>query len=226
MTTISIHQPMYLPYQGYFNKMKNVDIFVIGDDVHYSKNYYYNRNRIKTPDGVLMLTIPLINKHGKRLNEVLIDNNSNWQKKHLNPLKNYYKKAIYFKNYIDFFEDIYSTRYETLQDLNMKTLFYLMEQLNINIPIHFTSELLKDYVSTGKTQRIIDICKKLDADVYLSGIGGKNYLDENLFKENDISLVYQNFVPREYKQLWGQFVPNLSIIDILFNEGENAQNWI
>ena len=226
MTTISIHQPMYLPYQGYFNKMKNVDIFVIGDDVHYSKSYYYNRNQIKTPDGILMLTIPLIAKHGKRLNELLIDNSSNWQKKHLNSLKTFYKKSIYYDNYIDFFKDVYGTQYETLHDINMKTLFYLMEQLNIDIPIYFTSELLKNYVSTGKTQRIIDICIKLDADVYLSGIGGQNYLNENLFEKNNIRLEYQNYIPIEYKQLWGPFVPNLSIIDLLFNKGEHAHDFI
>jgi len=225
-TRISIHQPMYLPYPGLFNKMKNVDIFVFGDDAQYSRRYYYNRNRIKTPNGALMLTVPLIKPFGKKLNEIKIDNNKNWQKKHLKSLYTWYKKADYFEDYIKFFEEVYNTEWQTLHELNMKTLFYLMEQLDIKVKVYFTSDLLRDYTPTGKTQRIIDICKKLNANVYLSGIGGKNYLEPILFEKNKIKLEFQNYKPKEYKQLWGPFIPNLSVVDLLFNLGEKATDMI
>lgn len=226
MTTVTIHQPMYLPYIGFFDKMKKADIFVFGDDAQYSKGYYYNRNQIKTSNGVLMLTVPLIAKHEKKLNEVLIDNSSQWQKKHFNFIKMYYKRADYFEEYIGFFEEIFNTHWRTLHELNLKTLFYLMDELDIDVPIYFTSSLLKNYVSTDPTKHIIDICNELGADKYLSGISGKDYINSELFKENNISLEYQKYLPKEYKQLWGDFIPNLSVIDLLFNVGKNASKII
>ncbi|MFQ6120931.1 MAG: WbqC family protein [Methanosarcinales archaeon] len=226
MTKIAIHQPMYLPYPGFFNKMKNVDIFVFLDDAKYSEGYYYNRNRIKTPKGILMLTVPIKKSSSQKLNQVEIANNIKWQKKHLKSLYANYSKAYHFKDYIEFFEEVYNTEWKTLQELNMKTLFYLIEKLNIDVPIYFSSDLLRDRAPSVKTQRIIDICQELDADVYLSGIGGKNYLDKTLFEKNNIKLEYQNYVPKEYKQLWGTFIPNLSVIDLLFNLGENAKEVI
>ena len=223
-TRISIHQPMYLPYPGFFNKIKSVDKFVFFDEGIYSRGYYFNRNRIKSPNGELMLTVPLIKPFGKKLNEIKIANSTNWQKKHMKALYACYNKSDYFKDYKEFFEEVYNTQWQTLHDLNMKTLFYLMEQLNIDTPVYLSSDL--GPISTERTQRIIDICKKLNADVYLSGISGKEYLDTTLFKKNNIKLEYQNYVPREYKQLWGKFIPNLSVVDLLFNLGEKACDFI
>lgn len=222
MNIISIHQPMYLPYSGFFNKLKNVDIFVFGDDALYSKGYYYNRNIIKTSSGSSMLTVPLIKPFNQKLNEVQIDNSKDWGKKHLQSLYAFYKKSDYFLNYMPFFEKLYSSRWENLHDLNMKTIYFIMEQLNIEADIYFTSSLLKDYQFINNTQKIIDICNELDADTYLSGVSGKNYIDPILFEKNNIELKYQNYISREYKQLWGTFIPNLSIIDLLFNLGDKA----
>ena len=167
-----------------------------------------------------------IKPFGKKLNEIKIDNNKNWQKKHLKSLYTWYKKADHFEDYIKFFEEVYNTEWQTLHELNMKTLFYLMEQLDIKVKVYIRSDLLRDYTPTGKTQRIIDICKKLNANVYLSGIGGKNYLEPILFEKNKIKLEFQNYKPKEYKQLWGPFIPNLSVVDLLFNLGEKATDMI
>jgi len=226
MTTVTIHQPMYLPYIGFFDKIKKADIFVFGDDAQYSKGYYYNRNQIKTPQGPLMLTVPLIKPFGKKLNEIRIDNNKNWGKKHFQSLHSFYKKADYFEEYIGFFEEIYNFHWQTLHELNLKTLLYLLDELDIDIPTYFTSSLLKNYVSTDPTKHIIDICNELGADKYLSGISGKNYIKPTIFKENNIALEYQNYLPKEYNQLWGTFVPNLSVVDLLFNVGKNASQII
>lgn len=217
---------MYLPYVGFFNKIKNADIFVIGDDAQYSKGYFYNRNRIKTPNGELMLTVPLKNAFEQKLNDVEIDNSKNWSKKHLQSFYSFYKKANHFDDHIDFFEELYSTKWETLYELNLKTLFYIMEQLDLDVSVYYTSSLMKDYVFTDKTQKIVDICKKLGASAYLSGTSGKDYIEPDIFEENKINLEYQNYIPKEYKQLWGPFIPNLSVIDLLFNLGEEARDVI
>jgi hypothetical protein len=217
---------MYLPYTGLFNKIKNADIFVIGDDAQYSKGYFYNRNRIKTPNGELMLTVPLKNAFEQKLNEVEIDNSKNWSKKHLQSFHSFYKKSSHFDNYIDFFEQVYNAKWKTLYELNLKTLFYFMDQLDLDVPIYYTSSLIKDYVFTSKTQKIIDICRELNASVYLSGVSGQDYIEPKIFEDNKIKLEFQNYVPGEYRQLWGSFIPNLSIVDLLFNLGEEARNII
>ena len=223
MTKIAIHQPMYLPYPGIFNKMKNADIFVFLDDAQYSDGYYYNRNYIKTPKGSLLLTVPIIKSSGQKLNEVKIATNIKWQQKHLKSLYANYSKADYFSRYIGFFEEIYSMHWKRLHDINMETMLYIKEVLDLNVPFYFSSELKCE--STG-TRRIIDICKTLNADVYLSGIGGKDYLDQKLFESSNIKLEYQEYVPKEYKQLWGDFIPNLSTIDLIFNLGDNAKEFV
>jgi hypothetical protein len=218
---------MYLPYVGLFNKIKSSDIFVIGDEAQFSKGYFYNRNKIKTPNGELMLTVPLKkNGYNQKLNQVEISNEKPWNKKHLQSLNSFYRKADHFDDYIEFFEEVFNAKWETLFELNMKTILYIMEQLDIDIPVFYVSSLMRDYTFISKTQKIIDICKKLDADTYLSGIGGKNYIEPEIFVDNEIKLEYQNYVPKEYKQLYGEFIPNLSIIDLLFNLGDEAREII
>lgn len=226
MTKIAIHQPMYLPYPGVFNKMKSVDKFVFLDDANYSDGYYYNRNRIKTPNGALMLTVPIKKSSSSKLNEVKIENNILWQKKHIKSLVVYYGKSDHFNDYRDFFEEIYNTKWKKLHDLNVKTMAYLMKQLDIDTPFYFSSELLKNHPVTEGTQRLVEICKELDAEIYLSGISGRDYLDKTLFEKNNIKLEFQNYIPKRYKQLYGDFIPNLSVIDMLFNVGDEAKKLI
>lgn len=228
MTKIAIHQPMYLPYPGVFNKIKNMDIFVFLDDAQYSDGYYYNRNRIKTPKGALMLTVPVKKSSGEKLNEIKIENNIFWQKKHMKSLVAYYEKSDHFNDYRDFFEEVYNTntKWEKLHDLNMKIMVCLMEQLDIDTQFYFSSVLLKNYPPMKGTQRLVEICKELDAELYLSGISGRDYLDKRFFEENNIKLEFQNYIPKEYKQMYGDFIPNLSVIDLLFNLGDKARNFI
>lgn len=203
--------------------MKSAEIFVFLDDAQYSDGYYYNRNRIKTQRGALMLTVPLLKSLGQKLNEIRIATNIKWQKKHLKSICANYRKADHFNSYIDFFEGVYNTQWEKLHNLNMVTMQYIMEVLDINTEFYFSSELT--YESTG-TQRIVDICNVLDADIYLSGVSGKDYLDSRLFESNNIELEYQKYVPKEYKQLGGEFIPNISVIDLLFNLGDKAKEFI
>jgi hypothetical protein len=216
---------MYLPYPGIFNKIKRVDIFVFLDDADYSNQYYYNRNRIKTPIGDQMLTVPVKKSFGQKLNEIKIENNILWQKKHMKTLITNYNKADYFKTYKDFFEEIYNIKWDKLHDLNMYTIIYLLEHLNITTPFYFSSEMPRSKKMKG-TERLVEICRELNADVYLSGISGIDYLDLKLFEDSGIKVEYQNYEPKKYKQLYGEFIPNLSIVDMLFNLGSEATSYL
>jgi hypothetical protein len=216
---------MYLPYPGVFNKIKNADLFVFLDDAQYSNQYYYNRNRIKTPHGELMLTVPIKKSFGQKLNEAKIENNIPWQKKHMKSLITNYNNSEFFIDYKDFFEEVYSVKWEKLHDLNMKTITYLLEKLEISTPFYFSSKMHIREELKG-SERLVEICKQLKADLYISGISGKDYLESKLFQDADIKVEYQKFEPKEYKQLYKEFIPNLSIVDLLFNLGNEAKKYI
>jgi len=216
---LSVHQPQYLPWLGYFDKIAKSDCFVFLDCVQYKKREFQNRNKIRTRDGWIWLTVPVISKSKgfQLINEVLINNSIGWQNKHLKSIICCYKNAKYFNEHIGFFENIYNKKFEKLIDINLAIIYYLLEQFSIKTKIFFESSLS---ISTKKTQRIIDICKKLNADTYLSGIGGKDYLDEELFEKENIKLIYQDFKHPVYKQCYEPFIPYMSAIDFLFNCGK------
>ena len=216
---LSVHQPQYLPWLGYFDKIAKSDCFVFLDCVQYKKREFQNRNKIRTKDGWIWLTVPVISKSKgfQLINEVLINSSIGWQNKHLKSIICCYKNAKYFNEHIGFFENIYNKKFEKLIDINLAIIYYLLEQFSIKTKIFFESSLS---ISTKKTQRIIDICKKLNADTYLSGIGGKDYLDEELFEKENIKLIYQDFKHPVYKQCYEPFIPYMSVIDFLFNCGK------
>ncbi|MCM8819267.1 MAG: WbqC family protein [Candidatus Omnitrophica bacterium] len=218
---VSVHQPQYLPWLGYFHKIANSDCFVFLDCVQYKKREFQNRNRIRTKDGWVWLTVPVISKdkENQLICQVKINNDFPWQRKHLNSIKLSYKEAPYFFSYIGFFEEVYSKKWLNLIDLNLAIINFLLEKFSIKTPIKFLSQL---NIKSTKTERIIEICKSLGADTYLSGIGGKDYLDEELFKKNNIKLIYQEFKHPIYRQCYSPFISQLSAIDLLFNCGDGS----
>lgn len=223
---LSVHQPQYIPWLGYFDKIAKSECFVFLDEVQYKPREFQNRNKIRTKSGWLWLTVPVISKGEGRqkISAVMIDNELPWQRKHLGSLKAWYANAKYFDKHLAFFEEVYSRTWEKLVDLNVYIINYVLEQLSITTPIYFESEL---GIAGTKTKRIIEICQRLKADTYLSGIGGKGYLQEEMFKDAGIKLVYQDFLHPVYQQQFAKdvfdFMPNLSIIDLLFNEGQKAR---
>lgn len=224
---LSVHQPQFLPWLGFFDKLAKSDVFVFLDQVQYKPREWQNRNKIRTKDGSLWLTVPTVHVGGRqKICDVRIDNSTDWAGKHWKSLCIWYSRAQYFDKYKSFFEKVYQKKWEFLIDLNVHLTTYLLEQLNISIPIYFESR-----VGTSKqsTERIIEIAQKLGTDNYFTGIGGKNYLDEPLFDEAGIALTYQEYEHPVYRQLHGDdqgsFVSNLSVIDLLFNEGENSSQY-
>ena len=216
---VSIHQPNYLPWLGYFHKIANCDVFVSLDNVPYTKNSLINRNKIKTQHGARWITLSVLTKGhcGQLINDVKINNNVPWSKIHWKRLEANYAKAPHFQEYKDQFESIYQENWQTLTDLNETLLKLICEILCIkNIKFIRASEL---GVCGKSTALLVDICKAVGADTYLSGFGGKKYMDEELFGKEGIQLKYSGFQHPVYNQMWGDFIPNLSVIDFIFNQG-------
>jgi len=217
---LGIHQPQYLPWLGYLDKIKKSDKFVFLDDVQYKKREFQNRNRIRTPNGSMWLTVPVLvkGKYYQNINEVEINNDSSWRKDHLKAIEHNYGGSPYFENYYPGIEELLSREWNSLCDLNIATVKLFMEFFEINTPCELSSSL---EVKTEKTQRLIDICKKTGCGEYLSGRGGKDYMEEDLFKKEGIKLHYQHFDHPEYRQNFEGFVSHLSALDYLFNCGKN-----
>ena len=215
---VAIHQPNYLPWLGFFYKMANCDVFVFLDDALHSKSSFTNRNKIKTRDGIKLLSVPLSTKE-VRINELLICNDQKWQSKHWNIIENSYRQAPYWEEYSAHFKDILAKKSWTyLSELNIALIWQIKVILGIKTEI-VTSSTLNIGGHRG-SERNLAICKYLKADIYLSGEGARSYNDEQAFEREGIKLVYTGFQHPVYRQLWGDFIPNLSIIDLLFNEGE------
>ncbi|TBR16883.1 hypothetical protein EPO66_03795 [bacterium] len=223
---LSVHQPQYIPWLGYFHKIAKSDLFVFLDNVQYKEREFQNRNKIRTPRGWMWLTVPVISKGLGRQNirEVAIDNEIDWQEKHLKSLKTCYAHAEFFKEHSIFFQGLYNRKWDKLIDLNIAIIEYILKYLQIDTPVYFETKL---NIASIHTERIIDICKTLNAGTYLSGIGGKDYLEEGKFSEARLKLAYQDFKHPEYRQQFikgkGDFIPYMSILDLIFNEGPGSR---
>lgn len=214
--TVAIHQPNYLPWPGYFHKMMNSDIFVFLDDVKFTSNSVIHRNKIKTPDGWTWLTVPTKGSSKKPINSVQIATTESWKKTHLKSITHLYSNAKYYEKTEPIME-LYDQEWEKLIELNAASINTVADILGIDTEILYASDL---DITSKKTERIVDICKSLGADVYYSGEGARDYQDESVFKKAGIDLVYQSFQYPTYEQQFGEFIPNLSIIDMLANVGE------
>ena len=217
---IAIHQANYFPYPGFFHKINQADVFVIQDDIKFV-NKITNRNKIISSSGHTSINVPI--KKGHRslpIMDVKINNEIPWKKINFKKVCAGYNKAKFFHLYKDFFENLYKKEWNSIFDLNFETIKQVFVWLNIKTKIVIESEL---DVSGPPTERLVMVCKKLGADTYISGIGGKKYLDEKLFEKNKIILKYQNYNPIKYTQHMSKsFIPNLSIIDLLANAGSES----
>ncbi|CAB3290115.1 WbqC-like protein family [Methanocaldococcus lauensis] len=214
---VVILQPMYLPWMGYFGMIDVADVFVFYDDVQFSNQSWQQRNRVKTANGIVWLTVPVIKKFGQRINEVRINNSTNWRKKHWKTIKYSYSKAPYFKDYKDIFEEIYAREWNYLYELNIYIIKTITEILGLKTKFILSSEL---NVEGKKTDRLIRILKKINATEYISGPSAKAYIEPEKFKRENIGLYWFEFNHPKYPQIHGDFVPYLSVIDLLFNVGE------
>lgn len=219
---VAIHQPNYLPWLGYFYKIARADAFVFLDNVQYRKNGFINRNKIKTPQGEIWLTVGVLTKgHFKQpINEVEINNLVSWNRIHEKSISTNYSPAPYFKQYKGFFEDVCRAKWERLAALNEALIKGICEILGIRGVQFIRASQIN--VSGKSSELLVSICKAVGAETYLSGPSGQNYVDENLFEREGVRLRYSDFKHPVYTQLWGDFIPRMSIVDLIFNEGPRS----
>ena len=214
---VAIHQPEYLPWLGFFKKMMNVELFVFLDDVQFRKKGWQNRNRIRINDGTALLSIPVHTHSYPKINEVTIDNEKNWSIRHKKSILYNYARAPYFDEIKDFIESIFEKKFQYLVDLNTEIIKFIMNELEIKSKIVFSSEL---EISKKGSDRVLDICKAVGADHYITGtFWAESNLRVEEFKKSNIDVEFQKFQHPIYKQIHGEFIPEMSIIDLLFNEG-------
>lgn len=218
---VSILQPSYLPWLGYFDLMSRADTFVFLDDVQFTRRDWRNRNKIRTREGWAWLTVPVVqkNRFAQKLCETRIDNSIPWKRKHLESLRVHYARAPYFDLYFPYFDSLYNRPWDSLGDLCFETLGYLKECLKIETPTLKSSEL---EVGEAKAEKIICLCRRLGATHYLSGDAGQSYLSPDDFKRQGITLEFHQYRHPEYGQRFPGFVPYLSVIDLLFNHGDRS----
>ncbi|WP_158860037.1 WbqC family protein [Lunatibacter salilacus] len=216
---ISIHQPNYFPWLGYFYKIHESDYFVILDDVQFNNEGLQNYHYIKTPQGSLRLKVPVKYNHGDVIKDVSINNSIDWRKKHLKTIEMNYKKSDYFDLIFKDYSDIIYSVDDSIADLCTASIKFICDKFNFKTKIISSSTL---GIDSAKTQRVVDICLALKGTQYLSGHGAKVYQDESLFERSSLGLSYSKFSPIHYKQLWNEeFQSNVSILDYLMNMGYN-----
>lgn len=224
--TVAILQSNYIPWKGYFDLINMVDEFVLYDDMQYTRRDWRNRNKIKTPNGLQWITIPVEvkGKYFQKINETKISE-KDWGKKHWSSICANYAKAKHFKEYKSLFEEIYlNSTEENLSEVNYKFVTTINDLLNIKTKITWSS----DYeLVDGKTERLVGLCKSTNATEYISGPAAKDYIVDELFEQENIKLTWMDYSGyKEYNQLYPPFEHGVTILDLIFNEGSNATSYM
>lgn len=223
MKRICIHQPDFMPYLGFFHRFLLADTFIVLDDAQFLRkgSGWHNRDLIKTKQGQKWLSLSVQKgKLHQKINEVLLNNTDKWIHGNLNLLRENYRKSPYFNQYFNHFEEIYLAGHRRLLDLNMAFLIFFFDLFDLTPDIIFSSRL---QVEGGKNSRLVNLIKAVNGTNYYSGIGSKEYLDEELFNKEGITVEWQQFEHPVYPQLHGDFLPNLSCLDLLFNCGPGSK---
>jgi predicted TIM-barrel fold metal-dependent hydrolase len=223
------HQPVYLPWLGLFHKIALADVFIFMDDVQYLEQDWNNRNRVKGPQGAFWLTVPvrLKDSPSKLLKDIRIASDGwgskkHWQRLHWRSLQTCYSGALYWETYAPFFEELYTRKpWEWLVDVNKRMLHYLLDALGIEVEFVRASE----YGFEGeKSDLVLDHCRKLEADVCVLGMHGRDYLVEEDFFKAGVSIYYQDYQHPRYNQRFGDFISHLTVVDLLFNCGPESRS--
>ena len=226
MKKIVILQSNYIPWKGYLDLMNRADEFILFDDVQYTRRDWRNRNTIKTPDGLLWLTIPVDvkGKFSQAIKDVKVSDKS-WNKRHWQTIVNFYSQARYFKHYKDLFEELYAkANQEYLSEVNQMFLVAIKDLLGVKTILSRSS----DYPSfDGKTERLLSLCKAAGASEYISGPSAKDYIKPVLFEEAKIKLTWMDYSGYQpYEQLYPPFEHQVTVLDLIFNTGPQAQHYM
>jgi hypothetical protein len=223
-----ILQPSYIPWRGYFHQIFMSDLFIFYDDVQYDKNGWRNRNRIKTPNGPLWLTIPVLHRGNVSehipITDIHIDWSKDWARKHWISIQQSYSKAPYFNRYAPVLDGFYQKKPEYLVDFTIDLTIKLARILGIE----HTRFIRSSSIQAGgtKTDRLVDLLQKVGATHYISGPSAKEYLETDKLAAAGISLEWMSYDYPEYPQLYLPYDPQVSIIDLLFMTGPLASTYI
>ncbi|HJN28656.1 MAG TPA: WbqC family protein [Candidatus Latescibacteria bacterium] len=214
---VSIRQPQFMPWLGYFDKMDQADHFILLDSVPFKKNEWQNRNRIKTAQGAQWLTVPVSYDFPARIDEVLANGSVNWPHKHWQTLKTNYGPAARWDDESTSLKELYDTPFATLVDVNMATIEWLKSRLGISTPMTRSSLSM---VNDEPTKRLIDLCIEQGATAYLSGPDGEKYLDVSRFTDQGVDVIFHQYEHPEYEQLFGDYISHLTCLDLILNHGD------
>lgn len=223
-----ILQPSYIPWRGYFDQIRRAELFIFYDNVQYDKHGWRNRNQIKTAKGKQWLTIPVHSKgvtEGVAIRDVQIDWRSNWPEKHLKALKSSYGKAPYFKDYLPMLEWMYARQDTCIADFTIETSVRLARELGLQHTRFMRSSELTG-IDGQRTDRLIQILRRVGADHYISGPSARDYIEAEKFERAGIQLEYMTYQYPEYPQLHPPFDPYVSVLDLLFMTGKDALQFI
>ena len=225
MKKVAILQSNYIPWKGVFDMISQVDVFVFFEDVDYTNRDWRTRNKIRTNNGSKWLTVPVQKMpRGTKIFDIKISNDGKWQKKHKSTISQSYAKARYFQDYKWILDEIYDNDWDSLSEFNIHTTQIICRVLGIEC--EFVNS--KDLGTTGiKDDKLISICKSLSADYYLSGPSAKDYINSDKFEEEGIELAYIDYSGYlEYEQVQGDFEHYVSVLDVIFNCGPDAKQYI
>ena len=217
-------QSNFLPWRGYFDFIREVDLFIIHDDIQYTKGDWRNRNKIKTLRGSEWITVPVNYRQSSQLiEETTIDNSKPWARGMLNKIRNSYQKAPYFDLYFSELSDRLLEPAATISELNLRLIKWVCSHLEIETPITFSHEY---HPKGAKTERLLGILEQVGATTYLSGPSAQTYIKPELFEQAGINLEYKVYDYPEYEQLYPPFEPAVSIIDLMFMVGEDSIKYL
>lgn len=222
---ITVHQPNYIPWLGFFHRLSLSDLYVVYDNVQYIQGAVINRNKIRTSDGWQWLTVPVLVK-GKlyqKINETKINNSEKWQKRQWNTILQFYQKTEHFNKYADDIQNIIvKTQWDKLIDLNIAFMKYFLEILSIDTKIVFSSELPIILEEGNKMDNLINICNTVEATHLLTGFG-TDYFEKDKFIKNNIQHHELEYNHPSYTQRYNEFISHLSILDLIFNYGVDSR---
>ena len=223
---VAIVQSNYIPWKGYFDLINWADEFILFDDMQFTRRDWRNRNRIKTPKGLIWLTIPVESKgmFFQKIKDTVISD-PKWNRRHWKSIVQNYSKAKYFGDYKDLFQDLYLGSCEKfLSQINFRFLETLCMALDIRTKLSWSMDY---HLAEGKTERLVDLCKQVGARQYISGPTARGYINEDLFRAEGIAVCYMDYKGYpEYDQLFPPFEHRVSVIDLMFNAGPEACRYL
>lgn len=222
---VAIAQSNYIPWRGYFDLIDSVDELILYDDMQYNRRAWRNRNLIKSPAGLIWLTIPVQvkGKYFQKIKDTVVVDCS-WARDHWQSILHNYSKAKYFSDYRELFEELYSHPDTFLSQINYHFIVAICRVLGIKTTI---SSSMDYHLAGDKTEMLVNLCKQAGASNYITGPAAKAFINEDLFQQENISVAYMDYSGyREYRQLYPPFQSHISIIDLIFNEGPDAARYM